>query len=78
MSALPAAAPKDLAASGSRRGLLSPTLEIVPAIYSLWRGRQVTWIKGPQPPRKKWAHLNRQFIVWERSIHERNAAAPKL
>jgi Cu(I)/Ag(I) efflux system membrane protein CusA/SilA len=23
------------------------TLEIVPAIYSLWRGRQVQWIKGP-------------------------------
>ena len=30
------------------------TLEIVPAIYSLWRGRQVEWVKGPRPPRKKW------------------------
>jgi len=24
------------------------TLEIVPAIYSLWRGRQVEWVKGPK------------------------------
>ncbi len=37
------------------------TLEIVPAIYSLWRGRQVEWVKGPRPPRKPWAELNEQF-----------------
>jgi Cu/Ag efflux pump CusA len=28
------------------------TLEIVPAIYSLWRGRQVEWVTGPRPPMK--------------------------
>ena len=37
------------------------TLEIVPAIYSLWRGRQVEWVKGPRPPRKTWAELSVQF-----------------
>jgi Cu(I)/Ag(I) efflux system membrane protein CusA/SilA len=46
------------------------TLEIVPAIYSLWRGRHVEWVKGPKPPRKKWEDLNHQFVEWERSIHE--------
>lgn len=42
------------------------TLEIVPAIYSLWRGRQVEWVQGPRPPRKKWQELSRQFVEWER------------
>jgi Cu(I)/Ag(I) efflux system membrane protein CusA/SilA len=42
------------------------TLEIVPAIYSLWRGRQVQWVKGPKPPRKKWEDLSRQFVAWEK------------
>jgi Cu(I)/Ag(I) efflux system membrane protein CusA/SilA len=37
------------------------TLEIVPAIYSLWRGRHVEWVKGPRPPRKSWAELSEQF-----------------
>jgi Cu(I)/Ag(I) efflux system membrane protein CusA/SilA len=37
------------------------TLEIVPAIYSLWRGRQVEWIPGPPPPRKTWDELSEQF-----------------
>jgi Cu(I)/Ag(I) efflux system membrane protein CusA/SilA len=37
------------------------TLEIVPAIYSLWRGRHVTWIAGPPPPRKSWDELSTQF-----------------
>jgi Cu(I)/Ag(I) efflux system membrane protein CusA/SilA len=37
------------------------TLEIVPAIYSLWRGRQVEWVKGPRPPRKSWGELSEQF-----------------
>ena len=45
------------------------TLEIVPAIYSLWRGRQVQWIKGPRPPRKKWDELSRQFVEWEKQAH---------
>ena len=39
------------------------TLEIVPAIYSLWRGRHVEWVKGPPPPRKSWDELSRQFSV---------------
>lgn len=43
------------------------TLEIVPAIYSLWRGRQVTWVPGPRPPRKSWAELSVQFVEHERS-----------
>ncbi len=30
------------------------TLEIVPAIYSLWRGRAVKWVDGPPPPHKSW------------------------
>jgi hypothetical protein len=42
------------------------TLEIVPAIYSLWRGREVEWIKGPKPPRRKWDELSAQFVEWER------------
>ena len=46
------------------------TLEIVPAIYSIWRGRQVEWIKGPKPPRRKWAELNAQFVEWERKEHQ--------
>jgi hypothetical protein len=44
------------------------TLEIVPAIYSLWRGRQVEWVKGPRPPRKRWDELSRQFTEWERTV----------
>ncbi len=47
------------------------TLEIVPAIYSLWRGRQVEWVNGPKPPRKKWEDLSHQFVAWEKSIHEK-------
>ena len=45
------------------------TLEIVPAIYSLWRGRQVQWVKGPRPPRKKWSELSMQFVEMERAGH---------
>lgn len=46
------------------------TLEIVPAIYSLWRGRQVEWVPGPTPPRKKWEDLSHQFQAWERESHQ--------
>jgi Cu(I)/Ag(I) efflux system membrane protein CusA/SilA len=46
------------------------TLEIVPAIYSLWRGRQVEWVKGPKPPRKRWEELSRQFVEWEKQDHQ--------
>jgi Cu(I)/Ag(I) efflux system membrane protein CusA/SilA len=46
------------------------TLEIVPAIYSLWRGRQVEWVKGPRPPRKRWEELSMQFVEWEKRGHE--------
>ena len=54
------------------------TLEIVPAIYSLWRGRQVEWVKGPRPPRRKWEELSQQFVAMEQAAHERTiAAAPK-
>ncbi|MCX8155920.1 MAG: efflux RND transporter permease subunit [Verrucomicrobiae bacterium] len=45
------------------------TLEIVPAIYSLWRVRQVTWVKGPPPPRKSWQELSAQFTELERKLH---------
>jgi hypothetical protein len=45
------------------------TLEIVPAIYSLWRGRQVEWVKGPRPPRKSWSALSEQFVEMERAGH---------
>jgi Cu(I)/Ag(I) efflux system membrane protein CusA/SilA len=45
------------------------TLEIVPAIYSLWRGRQVEWVKGPRPRRKSWSELSEQFIEMERAGH---------
>jgi Cu(I)/Ag(I) efflux system membrane protein CusA/SilA len=51
------------------------TLEIVPAIYSIWRGRQVQWVKGPRPPRKKWDDLSRQFVEWEKLSHERDLPA---
>jgi len=46
------------------------TLEIVPAIYSLWRGRQVEWVKGPRPPRKNWDDLSHQFVEWEKTTHQ--------
>jgi hypothetical protein len=42
------------------------TLEIVPAIYATWRGRQVVWVKGPRPPKKSWRELSQQFAEWER------------
>ena len=61
-------------------GLLTSTiltLEIVPAIYSLWRGRQVEWVKGPRPPRRKWEELSQQFVAMEQAAHERTIAAPK-
>ncbi len=45
------------------------TLEIVPAIYSVWRGRQVQWVKGPPPPRKSWDELSHQFVEQERREH---------
>jgi len=45
------------------------TLEIVPAVYSLWRGRQVEWVKGPRPPRKSWDELSRQFVEHEQTGH---------
>lgn len=45
------------------------TLEIVPAIYSLWRGRQVQWVKGPRPPRKSWDELSHEFVEMERAGH---------
>ncbi len=45
------------------------TLEIVPAIYSLWRGRQVEWVKGTPPPRKSWNELNLEFVAMERKLH---------
>jgi copper/silver efflux system protein len=46
------------------------TLEIVPAIYSIWRGRQVEWVKGPKPPKKTWAQLSETFVEIERKEHE--------
>ena len=51
------------------------TLEIVPAIYSLWRGRQVQWVKGPRPPKKSWAELSRKFIEMEQQGHHASAPA---
>lgn len=42
------------------------TLEIVPAIYSIWRGRHVQWIPGPPPPRKSWPELSDLFHATER------------
>jgi copper/silver efflux system protein len=45
------------------------TLEIVPAIYSMWRGRQVQWIAGPVPPRKRWEELSAEFAELERQQH---------
>ncbi len=54
-------------------GLITGTIlpmEIVPAIYSIWRGRQIEWIKGPRPPRKKWEELNREFVESEKRERE--------
>ncbi len=47
------------------------TLEIVPAIYSLWRGRQVEWVKGPRPPKKSWDELSAVFVELEKREHQR-------
>ncbi len=41
------------------------TLEIVPAIYSIWRGRSVQWVKGPRPPKKTWSQLSEEFVKLE-------------
>lgn len=41
------------------------TLEIVPAIYSIWRGRYVEWVKTPPPPKKTWEQLSEEFIKLE-------------
>lgn len=49
------------------------TLEIVPAIYSMWRGRQVQWVKGPRPPRKTWEDLSTEFVQWEKQMHQHNS-----
>jgi copper/silver efflux system protein len=46
------------------------TLEIVPAIYSLWRGRQVQWVKGPKPKKKTWDELSEIFVEIEKKEHE--------
>jgi hypothetical protein len=46
------------------------TLEIVPAIYSIWRGRQVQWVKGPRPPRKSWDELSQAFTALEKEQHQ--------
>lgn len=46
------------------------TLEIVPAIYSLWRGRQVEWVRGPKPEKKTWAELSEGFVQLEKEDHE--------
>jgi len=51
------------------------TLEIVPAIYSLWRGRQVEWVKGPRPRKKSWTELSQEFVVMEQQGHH---AGPTL
>lgn len=45
------------------------TLEIVPAIYSLWRGREVEWVKGPRPTRKTWDELSEIFVGLEKNRH---------
>ncbi|MEK7684136.1 MAG: efflux RND transporter permease subunit, partial [Verrucomicrobiota bacterium] len=50
------------------------TLEIVPAIYSLWRGRQVEWIKGPKPKKKSWSELSEIFVEIEKKEHEAEIA----
>ncbi|HWH71928.1 MAG TPA: efflux RND transporter permease subunit [Candidatus Sulfotelmatobacter sp.] len=50
------------------------TLEIVPAIYSLWRGRQVEWVKGPKPRKKTWAELSEIFVEIEKKEHEAEIA----
>jgi Cu(I)/Ag(I) efflux system membrane protein CusA/SilA len=51
------------------------TLEIVPAIYSIWRGREVRWVPGPPPPRKSWPELSRDFAEMDRRIHGGSPAA---
>jgi len=48
------------------------TLEIIPAIYSLWRGRQIQWVKGLRPRAKTWTQLSAEFEQWERSSHSRS------
>jgi Cu(I)/Ag(I) efflux system membrane protein CusA/SilA len=45
------------------------TLEIVPAIYSIWRGRHVQWVPGPPPRKKTWNELSQQFTAWEKEAH---------
>ncbi|HLP77842.1 MAG TPA: efflux RND transporter permease subunit, partial [Candidatus Paceibacterota bacterium] len=52
------------------------TLEIVPAIYSLWRRREITWVKGTPPPKKSWNDLSHQFVEMERLEHGGEPLAP--
>jgi len=51
------------------------TLEIVPAIYSIWRGRHVEWVKGPRPGKKTWSELSEIFVELEKKEHEQSAHA---
>lgn len=37
------------------------TLEIVPAIYSIWRGKEVAWIKDIPHSKKSWEELSQEF-----------------
>jgi Cu(I)/Ag(I) efflux system membrane protein CusA/SilA len=50
------------------------TLEIVPAIYSIWRGRHVEWVKGPKPKKKSWSELSAIFVDLEKKEHEAELA----
>jgi len=52
------------------------TLEIVPAIYSIWRGRHVEWVKGPPPPRKSWDQLSEIFVDLEKKQHAERLGGP--
>lgn len=45
------------------------TLEIVPAIYSIWRSRHVEWVRGPRPPKKSWDELSESFAELEKQQH---------
>lgn len=51
------------------------TLEIVPAIYSIWRGRHVAWIKDPPPPKKSWDQLSEIFVQLEKEQHAERLGA---
>jgi Cu(I)/Ag(I) efflux system membrane protein CusA/SilA len=52
------------------------TLELLPALYALWRGRSVTWTSEPAPVRPSWDTLRERFHALEQELAAPGAPGP--